>query len=1142
MKKPSKPTLLSLAKAVYHRLPLSQTTKWRLRARLQPVLSDLASGQTAGISLKSIGAVLRSGKHGAVSGRDHDLEQVLAAILQDMAAHAEIHGAPRLWIALPFLATGGAEWAALHMCRAALELRPGQSVVLLITDKDLVSDRMPLPSGVLLVVLDRYLTEPTDYERKQALLLNLLRAGQPHTFHNINSEVAWHLIVADGSHLERHTRLYASIFAFQFAPDHRTKIGYAAYFLKKGMPRLAGLLSDNQRFLTDAAREYALSAAETARMAVLYQPCRLLLDGSPEFPVVPPQGRKSKAMPATSSQPAGRRPQVLWAGRLDAEKRIDLFLDLVRRCQFADFRVFGQVVLSDQGALPSLPNLSYEGPFTSPLEWLGRYDFDAFVFTSRWEGMPNILLEVGALGIPVIAPKVGGVVELIDETTGYPLPEQPRVADYEQALQQVASDPDQSLLRAGKLQKLIRQRHGWSGFVKGVAELPNYLPPAGRPDPAAGTCNKGASPLVTVIIPCFNQGHYLEQSVRSALSAGTSPMEILVVDDGSTDPSIAGQLARAELLAPGVVRIHRQLNQGLSGARNTGIALARGKYVQFLDADDLIAPGKLDAQVAQLEINPELDVSVCNYLLCDEERGMFTKTEEAIARFEIGEQDFLYRWERGFVIPIHAGVFRRTALTPELRFDTHARAKEDWLFWTHLSLAGARFAYVEGHWAIYRQHETSMRRSYVNMGLAWLQAGLKINEKVGHREPLFFESVVSWFEQCYRSNPSYRAEIARRQAASSESAEVAGQPESAEDPALQARQEACAILEALSSLVPLRQRPKISVVVPVYGHFGYLRTCLGSLADQGQATFEIICIDDGSPDPRVSLLMDELCNKHPRLIVHRELCNAGISTVQNLAVQMASGEFVAFLDCDDALVPGALEMVCKTLQFMPDVDYLFTDRIDVDENGQTLRVARYGGYDRLKFKSQDLIPDDLLDGMVASHLKVIRRSVYKAVGGCDDKYSGVQDWDLALRIAQDHKLHYLAQPLYQHRIHSRSVTRSNHVAQLRKTNTVLRQYLERWRSVVGETSSVHTFGLSDIPVALDQLKRIWKEGGRCIADLSGDVGVGHINYLREFNAYFDQIIWSDPKVPAALFGYLCDRVQLSNRYCNRRSAVVGYSP
>ena len=217
---------------------------------------------------------------------------------------------------------------------------------------------MALPPGVLLVVLDKYLTAtPAIYERKQALLRHLLRAAQPHAFHNINSEVAWHLIVSEGEHLKRYTRLYASIFAFQFAQDHRTKIGYAAYFLKKGMPHLAGLLSDNQRFLTDAAREYALSATETERMAVLYQPCRLLLDKQQASPVRFPQRNQSRDTFALSAK-LNRRPQVLWAGRLDAEKRVDLFLEVVRRCQFADFRVFGQVVLNDQEALPKLPNLS----------------------------------------------------------------------------------------------------------------------------------------------------------------------------------------------------------------------------------------------------------------------------------------------------------------------------------------------------------------------------------------------------------------------------------------------------------------------------------------------------------------------------------------------------------------------------------------------------------------------------------------------------------------------------------------------------------------------------------------------------------------------------------------------------------------
>jgi glycosyltransferase involved in cell wall biosynthesis len=1125
MKKSSQQKLRLLAKKVYHRLPLSQTTKWKLRARLQPVLMGLAGVAGSDTSLRSFFDVLRPKKYDGAHAPDFGVEHALAAILQDMAAHAQAHGAPRIWMALPFLATGGAEWAALNLCRAARELRPEQSVVLLVTDKNLVSERMELPPSVLLVVFDKYLDKPLSYERKQALLRGLLMAGQPHVFHNINSEVAWHLILAEGEQLKRYTRLYASIFAFQFAPDDRTKIGYAAYFLKKGMPHLAGLHSDNQRFVTEAAREYELSINESARLAVLYQPCRLLAaEGQTTGERRLQQRQKQLHTPADDE---GRRPQFLWAGRLDAEKRVDLFLEIVQRCSFADFRVYGQVVLNDNSVLPSLPNLSYEGPFTSPMEWLDRYDFDAFVFTSKWEGMPNILLEVGTLGIPVIAPTVGGVGELVDETTGYPLAERPSAADYEQALRHVVLNPAEALQRAQRMHDLIRQRHSWSSFVASVSSVPNYLLPVALPSHAENESTACGRPLVSIIVPCFNQGHYLQQSVASALSACSYPLEIIVVDDGSSDTGIRQQLADAELLAPGVVRIHRQTNMGLSGARNSGIALAQGKYLQFLDADDVLTPGKIDAQIAQLLINPELDVSVCNYLLCDETRGMFTKTEEAIARFEINEQDFLYRWERGFVIPIHCGLFRHAVLR-EHRFDTHARAKEDWLFWTSLSIAGTRFGYLHGHWAIYRHHESSMRRSYVNMGRAWLQAGLKINEMVGTREPLFFESVVSWFEQCYRSHADYRTEIAQFQVAPSGGAEperpAATAPAAAPD--LQARKVADAILMALSSMAPLKEPPLLSVVVPIFGHFEYLQGCLASLASQADVQFEIICVDDGSPDPRISLLIDELRDRNPRLIAHRELVNRGISAVQNLAVEMARGEYVAFLDCDDALVPGALKVISDTLQSVHEVDYLFTDRTDIDENGKNIRLARYGGYDRIQFKSQDRIADDLLDGMVASHLKVIRRSVYRALGGCDERFSGVQDWELALRIAQGHRLHYVNNSLYRHRIHKRSVTNSDNVAQLRKTNVVLRKYLEPLRGPTIDEQVCHIFLAQDFPIPTIHLRTIWKQGGRCVADLRGLANLGQINFLREFNAYFDEIAWSDPQVPAALYGYLCKDVIL----------------
>lgn len=1126
MRKLSRQMFLRFAQAVYHRIPLSQAAKWRLRVRLQPVLSELKGGHGSGVSLRSLAAVLRPNKHDGANVPDYGLEHALSAILQDIAAHARDYGVPRVWMALPFLATGGAERVALNLCLAVRQLRPEQSAVLLVTDRNLVSERTELPPGVLLVVFDNYLEEPLSYERKQSLLRDLLIACRPHVFHNINSEVAWNLILAEGDRLKSYTRLYASIFAFQFAPDDRIKIGYAAYFLKKGIPHLSGLLSDNQRFLMDAAREYDLSSAERERMHVLYQPCRMLT-GEGQVAGTQRLQRRQEQLRTVADGVGGGRPQVLWAGRLDAEKRVDLFLEIVRRCSFADFRVYGQVVLTDSGSLPSLPNLSYEGPFTSPREWLDCYDFDAFVFTSRWEGMPNILLEVGALGIPVIAPTVGGVVELVDEATGYPLPERPTAADYERALLRVVSSPTEALERSRRLHSLIQRRHNWDSFVAGVAAVPDYLPPTVVPSPDQAGLTEREGPKVSVIVPCFNQGHYLQQSIASALAACARSMEIIVLDDGSTDPAIARQLAEAQQLAPGVVRVHRQANQGLSRARNSCVELARGEYLQFLDADDVLVPGKIDAQIAQLEINPMLDVSVCNYLLCDESRGMFIKTEEPIARFEISEQDFLYRWERGFVIPVHCGLFRRAAMR-EHHFDTHARAKEDWLFWTSLSMAGTRFGYVHGHWAIYRQHESSMRRSYVSMGRSWLQAGLKLAEMVEDREPLFFESVVAWFEQCYRSHPEYRAEIARRQSTltGSKTVETVAEPAQTAASSGQVQAVADAILTALAPLGTREGPPLLTVVVPIYGHFEYLQGCLGSLADQGDVSFEVVCVDDGSPDPRVALLMDKLRNCNPRLVVRRESVNRGISAVQNLAVEMARGEYVAFLDCDDALAPGALRAVSATLQARSEVDYLFTDRMDIDERGETVRLARYGGYSRLKFTSQDHIAEDLLDGMVASHLKVIRRSVYRALGGCDAQYSGVQDWELALRIAQEHRFYYFAEPLYHHRIHTRSVTRSDNVAQLRKTNVVLRRYLESWRALATGEQVCHFFLAQDFPLATAHLREIWKQGGRCVADLRGQANLGQINFLREFNAYFDRIEWSDPQVPSALYGYLCREVLL----------------
>ena len=118
--------------------------------------------------------------------------------------------------------------------------------------------------------------------------------------------------------------------------------------------------------------------------------------------------------------------------------------------------------------------------------------------------------------------------------------------------------------------------------------------------PREGRDPEGVSGLVTVVIPCYNQAHFLTEAIESVLSQSYPNFEVVVVDDGSTDDTseVAGRY-------PQKVRLIRQENRGLSGARNTGIGHARGEYVVFLDADDRLLPEALEVGIEQLEAHPE---------------------------------------------------------------------------------------------------------------------------------------------------------------------------------------------------------------------------------------------------------------------------------------------------------------------------------------------------------------------------------------------------------------------------------------------------------------------------------------------------------------------------------------------------------
>lgn len=122
-------------------------------------------------------------------------------------------------------------------------------------------------------------------------------------------------------------------------------------------------------------------------------------------------------------------------------------------------------------------------------------------------------------------------------------------------------------------------------------------------------------PSVSVVIPLYNKGDFVEEAVRSALAGPTPPMEVIVVDDGSTDDGPE----RVEAFGDPRVRLLRQENAGVSAARNRGLELAQGDLVAFLDADDVWLPEYLSSIVDQAVEFPDCGILTTHYFWFTEE-------------------------------------------------------------------------------------------------------------------------------------------------------------------------------------------------------------------------------------------------------------------------------------------------------------------------------------------------------------------------------------------------------------------------------------------------------------------------------------------------------------------------------------------
>lgn len=333
---------------------------------------------------------------------------------------------------------------AIHSHSVGTESRYGVPIVA-------INDVAPnLSPAARLRVLDR-------------ILINL----RPASVHNASSLIGWQAFLAFGDRYIKDMNIFVTIFS-DIRINDAEPVGYYHNYLPYLIDGVSGVLCDNRRIMEAAIEEFKFTPDQARKFYHVPTPILGLNGGDPRRDLRP------------YSTPRPKR--SLWMSRIAMEKRLDVLNAIARALPRREITVYGATLAASVKvdlAWLDLPNIDYRGEFEK-LNQLPVEEFDSYIFTTMCEGMPLSVLEATMLGLPVIAPDVGGIRELIDSETGWLVSSPTAVDEYVDALMQIESDPDEAARRVARAQERLADVHSLRRFISALEAVPGYMEETAR--------------------------------------------------------------------------------------------------------------------------------------------------------------------------------------------------------------------------------------------------------------------------------------------------------------------------------------------------------------------------------------------------------------------------------------------------------------------------------------------------------------------------------------------------------------------------------------------------------------------------------------------------------------------------------------
>jgi glycosyltransferase involved in cell wall biosynthesis len=524
--------------------------------------------------------------------------------------------------------------------------------------------------------------------------------------------------------------------------------------------------------------------------------------------------------------------------------------------------------------------------------------------------------------------------------------------------------------------------------------------------------------LISVIIPNYNRGELLRNSINSALNQTYSNIEVIISDDGSTDHSRDIVEGYRDPRVKWIEGTHSGLP---SIPRNAALKKARGDWIAFLDSDDEWMHDKLEKQLLKLKQFPRDCLACCSngIVYKGSDLNPFRMYFENSSDFQIDIKDLsLENKVITSSLIIHKSLLEITGLFP---ISKKFIVGEDYALWLKVATV-TKIAFISEPLVKYRDNPRLSIRRYskgeihqkINIALSYIKWSYQNNFHFKYSLIILFNFLITTINTRIIGKILHLKKIYYKN-----------------------KINYLINFNIHSAAINKFKNIKVSVLMPIFNAEKYLEESVRSILSQSHENFELIIINDGSTDDSLRIIKSI---KDDRIILHSNATNVGISKSLNIGIQLSTGKYIARIDADDSCDKDRILIQLAYMEYYPDVGVLgsWIKLVSQDLRAGASMIHRYP-------VSHDDICANLLFSNPFAHPSVIIRSDILKKNEFEYKceFNGFEDWELWFRLYKFTKFINIPKPLTNYRIYPYSTYSLKYpereVLQLRFINNYIKQ-------------------------------------------------------------------------------------------------------